>query len=94
MSDLKSSKLMYLKAALFVTIATASAALLLFENPSIRTGLLVALFGWASARAYYFLFYVIQTYIDGDFKYSGIVSCLKHLASKKRTRGDEDSPSA
>lgn len=91
MGDLKSRRLMYLKAALFVAIAAACAILLLLQSPNMRTGLLLGLLAWASARAYYFLFYVIQAYIDEDFKYSGIIACLKHLLANKEKRSKEDS---
>ena len=90
MGDLKSSRLMYLKAILFVAIAFICAVLLFLQNIGLRTGLLIALLAWASARAYYFMFYVIQTYIDEDFKYAGIIASLKYLFARKSTREKKD----
>ena len=86
MGDLKSSRLMYLKAILFVAIALICAGLLFLQNMSLQTGLLILLLVWASARAYYFMFYVIQTYIDDDFKYSGIIACLTYILGSKKSR--------
>ena len=88
MKDLKNPKLMYLKALLFVIIALVGASILILQHPSLKTGLLIGLIAWASARAYYFLFYVIQTYIDEDYKYSGIFSCLRYLISTKQRTCD------
>jgi len=39
---------------------------------------------WASARFYYFLFYVLHSYVDSRYKYAGIVALLKSLARKRQ----------
>lgn len=83
MKDLTHPRRMYLKALLFLIIAVCCSTLLLLQNPSLRTGALIGLLAWASSRAYYFLFYVIQNYIDGDYRYAGILSCLKYMMSAR-----------
>jgi hypothetical protein len=47
-------------------------ALLLIENWSWRTVGLLALCVWGFSRAYYFAFYVIERWVDPQFKFSGL----------------------
>ena len=68
---------MWLKAALFILGALLCAGLLFADSPQWRTLALAALLGWCAARAYYFLFYVIEHYIDETFTYAGLGALLK-----------------
>lgn len=79
MPDLKNAKLIYLKAILFVLILLTAAALLVHDNPSWRTAVLVALVAWSSARTYYFIFYVIENYVDGEYKFAGVTSFVMYI---------------
>ncbi len=76
--DLVNPKWMYLKAAMLLVILLSCCVLLLLEVPSWRTALLVGLVIWASARLYYFMFYVIERYIDPSYRFSGIGSALRY----------------
>jgi len=38
---------------------------------------------WSFCRAYYFAFYVIERYVDPRFKFSGLFSALKYLATRR-----------
>jgi hypothetical protein len=80
--DLKSAKLMYLKAILFLVAGTASAAGILLENPHWRTALMLGIAIWAFCRLYYFAFYVIEKYIDSSYRFAGIGSFLLYLLRK------------
>lgn len=91
MPDLRDPRLMYLKAGLFVLIALASVTLILIELPSLRIAAYLALAIWASCRAYYFAFYVIERYIDPGFRFSGLWSAMKHVATKAE-QGNNGSP--
>ncbi|HVT79948.1 MAG TPA: hypothetical protein VHM90_04770 [Phycisphaerae bacterium] len=84
MRDLKSSRLMLLKAILFVLIGALSTALLLWESPTLRTAALLALVIWSFARAYYFAFYVIEHYIDPTYKFAGLFSAARFLLTRPR----------
>ena len=75
---------MLTKAALFVAIAALCAAGLILESPRVSTGILIVLLAWASARFYYFLFYVLHTYVDPSLKYSGLTALV--LAALRRHR--------
>lgn len=84
MSDLRDSRLMYLKAALFVAIGIAASAVLLIEHGSIRVALLLIVAIWAFCRAYYFAFYVIQHYTDPNYRFAGLIDFAKYVLRKRR----------
>lgn len=82
--DLKSHRLMFLKAGLFLVIGVASLGLLFVYAPTWPTVVLSLLAVWAFARAYYFAFYVIEKYIDPSFRFDGLISVARHLLAKRR----------
>ncbi|WP_425400561.1 hypothetical protein [Aeoliella sp.] len=98
MSDLKSPRLMYLKAALLLAIGVVSSVLLLLFAPDWRVAVLLALAVWAFCRAYYFAFYVIEHYIDGEYSYSGLFDFAKCQALgrgyRHRATGRDDEQNA
>ena len=72
MGDLKSSRLIILKGFLFLLAGIVAAATLLGENLTIRTAFLLFVAIWSFCRFYYFAFYVIEKYVDSEFKFSGL----------------------
>lgn len=92
MADLRSPKVLYLKGALFVVLGGMASGLLLWEHPSVKTALLLALAVWGFSRAYYFAFYVIQHYIDDTFRYSGLWSFLKYALRAGNANRPEAAP--
>ena len=74
---------MWFKGAAFALIAAVSSVLLLLEVPTLRVAVLLALALWASCRAYYFAFYVIQHYMDPGFRFSGLGSFLVYVLRKR-----------
>ncbi|NVJ19652.1 hypothetical protein HUW62_00155 [Myxococcus sp. AM011] len=82
MRDLQSHRWMWVKAILFVLIGLVASALILMELPDWRTLVLLILAIWASCRAYYFAFYVLEKYIDPSFRFSGLISVLRYLLKK------------
>jgi len=86
MADITSTKLLWTKGVLFVLIGVISSLLLLWESPSLKVALLLALAVWAFCRAYYFAFYVIEHYADPSYRFSGLMSFIGY-ASRRRTRG-------
>ena len=81
--DLKSARLMYLKAVLFLIAGTAAAAGILVESPSLRTAFLLGLAIWSFCRLYYFAFYVIEKYIDPSYRFAGLSSLLVYLVRNR-----------
>ncbi len=82
MRDLQSHRWMWIKAALFLVIGAISCALIILEIPEWRVAALLALAIWSFCRAYYFAFYVIEKYIDPSYRFSGIISALRHLLKR------------
>ena len=89
MGDLKSSKLICLKGLLFLVSGFVAAGLLLLDNPTLRTAALLAISIWCFCRFYYFAFYVIQHYVDDQFRFSGLVDFAKYLFLKPRDPNDD-----
>jgi hypothetical protein len=82
--DIKSPRLLYLKGALFVLCGSMAAALILFEHPSVRLALLLALTVWCFARAYYFAFYVIQHYVDPAYRFAGLFDFARYALGRRK----------
>jgi len=85
MGDLKNPKLIYLKAGLFLVIGLMSAVQLLVENPHWRTAALLGVSIWAFARLYYFMFYVIERYLDSNYRFSGIGGFVLYMLKRRKT---------
>jgi hypothetical protein len=84
MGDLKEARWMFLKAALFLEIGVLASAGVLIESFSLQKAVLLGLAIWAFCRLYYFCFYVIEKYIDADFKFAGLSSVLVYLWRRRR----------
>ncbi|CAN5327884.1 hypothetical protein BH11PSE11_BH11PSE11_29210 [soil metagenome] len=85
MSDLKSKKLIVAKGVLFLALALASFGLLLIQMPSWEVLALLLLLAWASCRFYYFLFYVLEKYVDPSLRYAGITDLFFKLLRPRRS---------
>ena len=86
MSDLKNPKVIYFKAFLFLVCGSLAAGTLIMQSPTLTTAFLVAMTIWSFCRLYYFMFYVIEHYVDSDFRFSGIVPLIAHII---KHRGDK-----
>jgi len=80
MSDLTSKRWIVAKGLLFLAIAVSCGLLLWLNAPSFRTAILSGLLAWSSARFYYFLFYVLEKYVDPRLKYAGVWALLRQMA--------------
>ena len=60
--------------------------LILLECPKWKVAILLALAVWAFARAYYFAFYVIEHYIDPSYRFAGLWSFVRYVASAKSSQ--------
>jgi hypothetical protein len=93
MTELQSKKLIVLKGILFMVITLTCSGLIYFYCPKLIVAVLLLILIWASARAYYFLFYVLEKYVDPAFKYSGLLDLLKAIRAHDR-EGVKTEPSA
>ncbi len=81
--DLQSAKLIYLKGFLFLVTGLLSLTALLLDSPTLRTAFLLGVALWSFCRLYYFMFYVIEKYVDPSFKFAGLYSFLLYLLRKR-----------
>lgn len=84
MKDLTSMAWIKGKGFLFLLMGILSAVLLLLERPTWKVAALVAATVWCFCRFYYFAFYVIEKYVDGRYKFSGLWSFLRYLMQRKQ----------
>jgi general stress protein CsbA len=87
MADLRSKNLIILKGLLFLLMMVLAAGAIFCFAPDWKTLVLLVVLIWASARFYYFLFYVLYAYVDPRYRYAGIIALLKSLAHKRKTGG-------
>jgi hypothetical protein len=73
-----------IKGILFLFLGLVAAALLLFERPTIRVGLLLTLAVWCFCRFYYFAFHVIEHYVDPSYRFSGLISFIRYLIWERK----------
>ena len=72
-------KIIYFKACLFVLCGLMACGIILMDHPSLRLAVLLAIAVWCFARAYYFVFYVIQHYVDPEYRFAGLGSFVAYL---------------
>lgn len=85
--DLQSSPAIILKGILFAVLGILAGTLLLLEFFSWPHLAFLLITIWAFCRAYYFAFYVIEKYVDGQFRYAGLWDFLRYLS---RSRSKEE----
>ena len=85
MKDINKVWLLYLKAFLLFLTGFISSILLVVFNFSVKTIVLLLLAIWGFCRAYYFAFYVIQHYVDPNYKFSGLIDFAKYSFKKGRS---------
>jgi hypothetical protein len=83
MTDIRSKKLIVLKGVLFLFIIVGSATFILMKEPTLAVALTLCVLIWASARFYYFLFYVLERYVDPNLRYAGLFALLRSMGSRR-----------
>lgn len=81
--DITSKRLLYIKGALFLLLGLLAGGILLVEYFTLTHLVLLGICVWAFCRAYYFVFYVIQHYIDPQYRFAGLMDFLKYLRRRK-----------
>jgi len=71
------------KGLLFLLLGLLSATLLFVERPTLKVGLLLILAVWCFCRFYYFAFYVLERYVDPNYRFSGLLSLARYLIRAK-----------
>ena len=83
MPDIKSPSLLYLKGGLMLLTGGLAAGLLIAQSPSWKTCLFLGIAIWGFCRAYYFAFYVIEHYVDPDYKFTGLTDFFSYCLDRK-----------
>ena len=89
MGNLKSKKLIVLKGVLFLLILCAAIATIVVLTRDWLISALLIMVIWSSMRFYYFLFYVLERYVDPRLKYAGVFSLLMAIA-RRPASGDRE----
>lgn len=91
MADITSHRLLWFKFSLFVLLGALAVIAQLLLFPDWRLAGLMAIAIWAFCRAYYFAFYVIQHYVDPQFRFAGLGSFARYaLGELSRPREHRD----
>jgi hypothetical protein len=84
LGDIRDVRLLYAKAALFILCGLLAAVALLLECPTLKAAALLATTIWCFARAYYFAFYVVEHYVDSDYRFAGLGHFVLYLLRRRR----------
>ena len=63
-----------------------ASVLLVLQSPSVTVAALLCVSVWAFCRFYYFAFYVIQHYVDPEYRFSGLLSFVRYALRKRANR--------
>ena len=78
MTNLTHPTTIWLKGGLFVLLGLLASGLLIARLPDLRSATLLAIAIWAFCRAYYFAFYVIEHYVDPNYRFAGILHFARY----------------
>ena len=74
------------KGWLFLVLGILAATGLIATVPRWDIAILGAIAIWAFCRWYYFMFYVVEHYVDGSFRYAGLGAFLLYLYRSRSRR--------
>ena len=83
MKNITSPGLIKLKGILFLLIGLFASVLLFLDQPTLKVAVLLAIAVWCFCRFYYFAFYVIEHYVDGNYRFSGLWSFFRYLMHQR-----------
>lgn len=81
--DLTSSRAILVKGWLFLLLGVLAVTGILVLAFSWELAALLAIAIWAFCRWYYFMFYVIERYVDPSFRFSGLIAFLRYVANSR-----------
>ena len=84
MKNLTNPNWIIAKGILFLFLGLLSGGLLFFEHPTLKTVVLLAIAVWSFCRFYYFGFYVLERYVDPNYKFSGLISMVQYVVSRRK----------
>ena len=81
--DLTDKRAIIAKGWLFLLLGLMAGGSLIYLTASWKVTILLAITVWAFCRWYYFMFYVIEHYVDSDYKFAGLSSFLMYIRNEK-----------
>ncbi len=84
LGDIKNGNLIIAKGFLFLILGLLSASILMIYAPSLTVATLLAICIWSFCRFYYFAFYVIEHYVDSQYRFAGLTDFLRYLLRSKK----------
>ncbi|MFG0335776.1 MAG: hypothetical protein ACF8TS_20645 [Maioricimonas sp. JB049] len=78
MANLTSPRLLWIKGGLFLLLGLLAAGILIARMTDFSSVALLAITIWAFCRVYYFAFYVMERYVDPDYRFAGIVDFARY----------------
>ena len=78
MGDLKNKGWIIAKGFMFLGITFLTALLIWAMTMDWKVLLLHGMGVWAACRFYYFAFYVIEKYVDGNYRFAGLFDFAKY----------------
>lgn len=78
------------KAVLFLFTGSLAGCLLIIQHPRLCTAALLAASVWGFCRFYYCAFYVVERYVDPQYRFSGLWSFALYLVRKRTKHGAPD----
>ena len=86
MGDLKNHQVIVVKGVLFLVLGCLATAVFLLRSPAITDTILHCIAIWAFCRFYYFTFYVIEKYVDSNYRFSGLWAFLRYILRSRHVR--------
>ncbi len=83
LGDIKCSRLIHIKGWLFLVLCLIAVLGLLLPAFSWSNLALMLIALWGACRWYYYLFYVIENYVDSDFKFASVSDAIRYLLRRK-----------
>ena len=84
MRDLTDKRWIYGKGFVFLVTGSIAILILIMKHPEPETVILIAIAVFSFMRFYYFAFYVISNYVDGRYRFSGIISFFRYFLTRNR----------
>ncbi|MEI7577435.1 MAG: hypothetical protein WCK51_11115 [Armatimonadota bacterium] len=84
LGDIKSARMIHVKGWLFLLLAAIAVAGLLVPEFRWQNLALICIAIWAACRWYYYLFYVIEHYVDSTFRFASVSDALRYLLRRSK----------
>lgn len=91
LADLKHPRWILCKGILFLLLSAISVTWIVLLTSSFHIAALLVIAIWSSCRFYYFAFYVMERYVDGQFRYRGLLDLTRHVLLRHVSVGRAES---